>query len=83
MGETRSNNTLRIVISSDEISTTIKFHLLRTGEHWLTSNLEEYEEALLTLNSTNYHHIASTLKLSPPALVNTLKPTPAPYKNQN
>ncbi|MFJ2467207.1 hypothetical protein [Pseudomonas sp. NPDC087615] len=44
---------LQGVISGDEFDATVKFHLLRPGETWLSDDLEGYEEAVLTVESSD------------------------------
>lgn len=44
---------LQGTISGDEFDATVKFHLLRPGETWLSDDLEGYEEAVLTVESTD------------------------------
>lgn len=45
-----SAQTISVIISWDEMSQTIRFHLKRNGENWLTDDLEEYtEEAILLI----------------------------------
>ncbi|EMH4162607.1 hypothetical protein RJ498_001861 [Pluralibacter gergoviae] len=38
---------LNVIIMLDEFGAVIKFHLKRENEHWLGSDLEKYEEAIL------------------------------------
>ncbi|QHF50490.1 hypothetical protein PspS49_12860 [Pseudomonas sp. S49] len=45
--------TLQGVISGEEFDATVKFHLLRPGETWLSDDLEGYEEAVLTVESSD------------------------------
>lgn len=45
---------LRAIIFCDEISTSIKLHLIRDGESWISSDLEGYEDAILALDSDVY-----------------------------
>ena len=56
------NQLLRIIISSNEFGATLKVHLLRTGESWLASNLEEYDEAILFMDSIDYCSSKASLK---------------------
>lgn len=44
---------LQGVISGDEFDATVKFHLLRPGETWLSDDLEGYAEAVLTVESND------------------------------
>lgn len=40
-----------IVITSDADDAVVKFHIVRSGERWLSSNLDAYEEGVLEIRS--------------------------------
>jgi len=44
-------DTLQGIISTDEFGSLVKVHVLRTGESWVSDDLERYEDALLVVNS--------------------------------
>jgi hypothetical protein len=39
------------ILSLDEFGLKVKFHAWRVGEHWLTDELEDYEESVLVVDS--------------------------------
>ncbi len=45
------NNKLNVIISLDEFGASVKFHLNRNGEMWLSEELESYDEPVLITNS--------------------------------
>jgi hypothetical protein len=40
------------IISCDDLGATVKFHLTRKGESWISEELEKYEEAILVADSS-------------------------------
>jgi exonuclease VII small subunit len=40
-----------VIVSFDAREATVRFHRLRTGQAWLSDNLEEYEEGIAVLDS--------------------------------
>ncbi|MCX2545960.1 hypothetical protein [Pseudomonas sp. COW5] len=44
---------LQGAISADKFDATVKFHLLRPGEAWLSDDLERYGEAVLAVESSD------------------------------
>ncbi|AXI61956.1 hypothetical protein DLD99_16235 [Pseudomonas kribbensis] len=44
---------LQGAISGDKFDATVKFHLQRPGETWLSDDLEGYEQALFTVDSSD------------------------------
>lgn len=50
--EQSSSEILNCVMSMDEFGLKVKFHLVRTGEQWLSDDLEKYEEAILVADSS-------------------------------
>ncbi|WP_256576907.1 MULTISPECIES: hypothetical protein [unclassified Pseudomonas] len=52
-------------VSNDEFGATVKVHVLRPDESWLSDDLEGYEQAVLTINSGDRGFLeATTLGLS-------------------
>ncbi|ALQ09848.1 hypothetical protein D172_017010 [Pseudoalteromonas sp. Bsw20308] len=45
------NKTLNCIMSLDEFGLKVKFHTIRTGESWLSDDLEEFEESILIIDS--------------------------------
>ncbi|WP_417695732.1 hypothetical protein [Pseudomonas sp.] len=43
--------TFQAIISNDEYGSVVKFHLLRNGESWVGSDLEDYEDSILLVDS--------------------------------
>lgn len=46
-------HTLRAILSCKGEDTVVRWHLLRNGEAWLAGDLEEYDEAVLEIDSTD------------------------------
>ncbi|MFM0741452.1 hypothetical protein PQQ51_29810 [Paraburkholderia xenovorans] len=42
---------LTAIVSADEFSVVAKFHAKRPGEHWLSDNIEGYEDPVLSVDS--------------------------------
>lgn len=42
---------LRAIVSADEFSVVVKFHVRRLGEQWLSDNIEGYEDPVLSIDS--------------------------------
>jgi hypothetical protein len=42
---------LTAIVSADEFSVVAKFHVKRTGERWLSENIEGYEDPVLSIDS--------------------------------
>lgn len=40
------------ILSMDEFGLKVKFHMQRVGEQWLSGELEEYEESILVVDSS-------------------------------
>lgn len=48
----RESKTLIAIVSLDELGLKVKFHLDRSGEQWLSDELEDYEESILVVDSS-------------------------------
>jgi hypothetical protein len=48
---TNPNVRLTGIVSADEFSVVAKFHVRRIGEHWLSDNIEGYEDPILSIDS--------------------------------
>lgn len=48
-----SDATYRVIMSVRDRTSTLRFHTLRDGESWLTSDLDGYDEAVGYLDSTD------------------------------
>lgn len=46
------NLTLMSVVSADEFSVVVKFHVKRPAEQWLSENIEGYEDPILSVESS-------------------------------
>ena len=47
-----ANESFRVIVSSDESSCSVRFHVIRNGEEWLSSDLDSYEnEAILVIDT--------------------------------
>lgn len=44
--------TLVAILSADEFSVVVKFHVRRTGERWLSDNIEGYEDPVMSVDSS-------------------------------
>lgn len=44
---------LNAILSMDEFGLKIKFHVVRVNESWLASDLEDYEESVMVVNSSD------------------------------
>jgi hypothetical protein len=44
--------TLVAVVSVDELSVVVKFHMKRLGEQWVGENLDAYEDPIMTVESS-------------------------------
>ncbi|MDH4610373.1 hypothetical protein [Pseudomonas sp. BN102] len=42
---------IRVIICGDELGAVIKFHFVREGEDWVSSDLELYEDAVMVVDS--------------------------------
>ena len=49
--EDRRTFPLRAIVSADEFSVVAKFHAARSCEHWLSEDLEAYDDPILTIDS--------------------------------
>ena len=56
----RFEKELRAILSMDEFGLKIKFHVFRNGESWLDSELEDYEEAVMLISSTEDNFLGTT-----------------------
>ena len=45
--------TLLAIISSDELSVVVKFHVQRPTEQWLSENIEGYDDPVMSIESTD------------------------------
>lgn len=50
---TNKDSELAAIISVDEYSVVVKFHVSREGEHWLSENTDGYEDPVLLIFSTD------------------------------
>lgn len=50
----RHQEQLSAILSSDEMGTQVKFHVVRPGELWVSDDLESYEDALLVADSSSW-----------------------------
>ncbi len=48
----RETKKLIAIMSLDELGLKVKFHLDRSGEQWLSDELEDYEESILVVDSS-------------------------------
>jgi len=47
-----ANENFRLIVSSDELSCSVRFHVIRNAEEWLSSDINSYEhEAILVLDT--------------------------------
>lgn len=46
-------NKIKAIIIADEMGVLVKIHTIRDGEFWIEENIEEYEEAILTADSSD------------------------------
>ncbi|MGY6126083.1 hypothetical protein ACW9YV_11460 [Paraburkholderia strydomiana] len=44
--------TLNAIVSADEFSVVVKFHVTRTGQQWLSENIEGYEDPIMSIESS-------------------------------
>ncbi len=54
---TEKKEVLRAIISSDEFGATVKFHVHRDFESWISEDIEAYENAVLVADSTSINLI--------------------------
>src|SRR5690554_2407495 len=47
----KKNKNLQAIISVDEFGAVVKLHKDRVGESWIGGNIEDYEEAILAIDS--------------------------------
>ena len=57
--EFQDDEVLMAILSLDELGSKVKFHTLREGEQWLADELDEYEEAILLVDSSEMKFINS------------------------
>lgn len=50
-----ADQTLVAIVSVDELSVVVRFHVKRPGEHWVGQNLEAYEDPIMLIDSSNCH----------------------------
>ncbi|WP_077530135.1 hypothetical protein [Vreelandella utahensis] len=50
--ESNGNRKLIAILLMDELTFKVKFHVQRSGERWLADDLEDYEESLMMVDSS-------------------------------
>ena len=51
----KNNHMLIAILSLDDFGLKVKFHVQRLGESWLADELEDYEESILMVDSSDTH----------------------------
>jgi hypothetical protein len=53
LAEYRPEVRFRVIIASDDETCTVRFHKIRNNEHWLSDDLEEYQEEAICVMDTD------------------------------
>jgi hypothetical protein len=61
---TMHNGVIRAIISNNEFGTVVKLHLIRENESWLSANIEEYDEAIFVVDSTDVNQLRDGFAIS-------------------